>query len=167
MSAHVSHAQAEQRASVVRLAAAFRIPRVLPRFGDRHARRQHRARHQLLGRVPEVSAPRRLAGLRSFHTGCLFCCFRCRPVRARRSPGSPPPHPAWDAALRVRVDGLGDPFFATDSLQMWHAGALLVLHGIAGVLWNPPAQALVHDIVAPQQLPGAVRLTATAVISVC
>jgi MFS family permease len=52
--------------------------------------------------------------------------------------------------------------FATDSLQMWHAGALLVLHGIAGVLWNPPAQALVHDIVAPQQLPSAVRLTATA-----
>jgi MFS family permease len=52
--------------------------------------------------------------------------------------------------------------FATDSLQMWHAGALLVLHGVAGVLWNPPAQALVHDIVAPQQLPSAVRLTATA-----
>ncbi|MET0213410.1 MAG: MFS transporter, partial [Vicinamibacterales bacterium] len=53
-------------------------------------------------------------------------------------------------------------FFATDSLQMWHAAALLVLHGVAGVLWNPPAQALVHDIVAPQQLPSAVRLTATA-----
>src|SRR4029450_10654100 len=52
--------------------------------------------------------------------------------------------------------------FDTNSLQMWPAGALLVLHGVAGVLWNPPAQALVHDIVAPQQLPSAVRLTATA-----
>jgi hypothetical protein len=40
--------------------------------------------------------------------------------------------------------------------------ALLVVHGAAGVLWNPPAQTLIHDIVSPQQLPSAVRLTATA-----
>ena len=52
--------------------------------------------------------------------------------------------------------------FVTDTLQMWHAMALLVLHGLAGVLWNPPAQALIHDIVAPDQLTSAVRLTATA-----
>jgi MFS family permease len=52
--------------------------------------------------------------------------------------------------------------FVTDSLQMWHAMALLVLHGAAGVLWNPPSQALIHDIVAPHQLQSAVRLTATA-----
>src|SRR5438034_1173537 len=52
--------------------------------------------------------------------------------------------------------------FVTDALQMWHAMALLVVHGVAGVLWNPPAQALVHDIVAPHQLQSAVRLTATA-----
>ena len=31
--------------------------------------------------------------------------------------------------------------FMTDTLQMWHAMALLVIHGIAGVLWNPPTQA--------------------------
>src|SRR5262249_52745447 len=52
--------------------------------------------------------------------------------------------------------------FVTDSLQMWHAMALLVLHGAAGVLWNPPSQTLIHDIVAPHQLQSAVRLTATA-----
>jgi len=52
--------------------------------------------------------------------------------------------------------------FVTDALQMWHAMALLVVHGIAGVLWNPPAQALIHDIVEPHQLQSAVRLTATA-----
>jgi len=45
---------------------------------------------------------------------------------------------------------------------MWHAMALLAIHGIAGVLWNPPAQALIHDIVGPHQLQSAVRLTASA-----
>jgi MFS family permease len=52
--------------------------------------------------------------------------------------------------------------FLTDSLQMWHAWVLLIIHGIAGVLWNPPAQLLLHDIVGPEDLPSAVRLTATA-----
>src|SRR6185503_1254136 len=52
--------------------------------------------------------------------------------------------------------------FVTDTLQMWHAMALLVIHGCAGVLWGPPGQALIHDIVAPDQLTSAVRLTATA-----
>lgn len=52
--------------------------------------------------------------------------------------------------------------FLTDALQMWHAAALLVLHGIAGVLWSPPSQLLLHDIVRHDLLPSAVRLNATA-----
>src|SRR5690606_36317777 len=52
--------------------------------------------------------------------------------------------------------------FLTDSLQMWHAMVLLALHGIAGVLWNPPAQVLLHDIVEAELLPSAVRLNATS-----
>lgn len=52
--------------------------------------------------------------------------------------------------------------FVTDTLQMWHAMVLLVIHGLAGVLWNPPAQLLLHDIVGADQLPSAVRLNATA-----
>jgi MFS family permease len=52
--------------------------------------------------------------------------------------------------------------FITDSLQMWHAKVLLVVHGIAGVLWSPMSQVLLHDIVTPEQLPSAVRLNATA-----
>jgi MFS family permease len=52
--------------------------------------------------------------------------------------------------------------FLTGSLQVWHCWALLITHGIAGVLWNPPAQLLLHDIVGPTDLPSAVRLTATA-----
>lgn len=53
-------------------------------------------------------------------------------------------------------------FFVTDSLQMWHAMVLLVVHGFAGVLWQTSSQLLLHDIVPADQLPSAVRLNATA-----
>jgi MFS family permease len=52
--------------------------------------------------------------------------------------------------------------FLTDSLEMWHAVVLLVLHGLAGVLWNPAAQLFIHDIVEEKELHSAIRLTATA-----
>jgi len=48
-----------------------------------------------------------------------------------------------------------------DVLQPWHAAVLLILHGTAGVLWTPPSQVLVHDLVGPQLLPSAIRLGAT------
>jgi len=51
--------------------------------------------------------------------------------------------------------------FLTDSLQMWHAAALLIVHGLAGVLWVPANQLLVHDIIGHAQLQSAVRLNAT------
>jgi MFS family permease len=52
--------------------------------------------------------------------------------------------------------------FLTGALQMWHAAVLLVLHGLAGVLWSPAAQVLIHDIVDDERLHSAIRLTATA-----
>ena len=52
--------------------------------------------------------------------------------------------------------------FITDTLEMWHAALLLVMHGLAGVLWNPAAQLFIHDIVEEEQLHSAIRLTATA-----
>jgi MFS family permease len=52
--------------------------------------------------------------------------------------------------------------FLTDSLQMWHAAALLVLHGCAGVTWGPSAQVLIHHVVDQPTLASAVRLIATA-----
>jgi MFS family permease len=51
---------------------------------------------------------------------------------------------------------------ATDSLHQWHAWVLLTVHGFAGVLWTPPAQLLIHDIVGLGHLPSAVRLGASA-----
>ncbi len=52
--------------------------------------------------------------------------------------------------------------FVTDTLEMWHAMVLLVIHGLAGVLWGPASQLFIHDIVGPAQLQSAVRLAATA-----
>jgi MFS family permease len=53
-------------------------------------------------------------------------------------------------------------FFVTDSLQIWHAMLLLVIHGCAGVLWQTSSQLLLHDIVPASELQSAVRLNATA-----
>jgi MFS family permease len=49
-------------------------------------------------------------------------------------------------------------FFITDTLEMWHAMVLLVIHGCAGVLWQTPNQLLLYDIVGPGDLASAVRL---------
>jgi MFS family permease len=53
-------------------------------------------------------------------------------------------------------------FFVTDTLHMWQAMVLLVIHGCAGVLWITSSQVLLYDIVGPAALPSAVRLAATA-----
>jgi MFS family permease len=51
--------------------------------------------------------------------------------------------------------------FYTDSVGLWKAMALLVVHGIAGVIWIPASQVLLNQLVAPPQVPSAVRMTAT------
>jgi MFS family permease len=53
-------------------------------------------------------------------------------------------------------------FFITDTLQMWQAMVILVIHGCAGVLWQTPNQMLIYDIVGPADLASAVRLNAMA-----
>jgi MFS family permease len=50
----------------------------------------------------------------------------------------------------------------TDTLEMWHAGVLLIIHGFAGVFWGPASQMLIHDIVGGAQLQSGVRLLATS-----
>jgi len=48
--------------------------------------------------------------------------------------------------------------FMTGALELWHAVVLFSLHGLAGVLWGPASQLLIHHIVGPEQLHSAVRL---------
>jgi MFS family permease len=52
--------------------------------------------------------------------------------------------------------------FYTDTIQIWHACVLLVIHGMAGVLWGPGSQLLIHDIVGTEQLQSAIRLNSTS-----
>ena len=51
--------------------------------------------------------------------------------------------------------------FMSGGAQIWQAGVLLLLHGIAGVMWSPASQVLLYDIVGPAELQSAVRLNAT------
>jgi MFS family permease len=51
--------------------------------------------------------------------------------------------------------------FLTDSTAQWKAMVLLLTHGLAGVIWIPASQVLIHKIVGAEQLPSAVRLNAT------
>lgn len=51
--------------------------------------------------------------------------------------------------------------FASGTLTLGRAMLLLVMHGLAGVIWIPAAQVLIHRIVGVEQLPSAVRLNAT------
>lgn len=51
--------------------------------------------------------------------------------------------------------------FLTESTAMWKAMVLLLIHGLAGVIWLPAAQVLIHRIVGVELLASAVRLNAT------
>jgi len=52
--------------------------------------------------------------------------------------------------------------FLSGALRTWHAGAILLIHGAAGVIHGPAGQLVVHDIVGTSQLYSAIRLNATA-----
>jgi MFS family permease len=40
--------------------------------------------------------------------------------------------------------------FLTGTIQIWHACVLLVIHGMASVLWSPGSQLIIHDHVGPK-----------------
>jgi MFS family permease len=64
--------------------------------------------------------------------------------------------------LFMTVSAAWAVLFFTGTIRIWHAGVLLVVHGIAGVLWAPAEQLMIHDIVGPEHLQSAVRLNATS-----
>ena len=69
---------------------------------------------------------------------------------------------ALGMALFMAVSIAWGVLFATDALQIWHAMVLLTLHGLAGVLWSPAQQLLIHDVIEERDLHSAVRLIATS-----
>jgi MFS family permease len=52
--------------------------------------------------------------------------------------------------------------FIADTLEVWAAMCLLVLHGLSGVFWNVATQIILYDLVDKEVLPSAVRTLATA-----
>ncbi|HKN97573.1 MAG TPA: MFS transporter, partial [Pseudonocardiaceae bacterium] len=64
-------------------------------------------------------------------------------------------------ALFMLVSALWGVLFVTNSLHVWEACLLLVLHGCAGAIWGPGEQLMLHDFVGRTELPSAVRLNAT------
>jgi len=52
--------------------------------------------------------------------------------------------------------------FLTGTLRMWHAVAILLIHGAAGVTGAPATQLIIHDMVGGAELQSAIRLNATA-----
>jgi MFS family permease len=52
--------------------------------------------------------------------------------------------------------------FLTDSLRVWHAVVILLIHGFAGVIIAPAAQLMLHDMVGRTHLGSAIRLHASS-----
>ena len=52
--------------------------------------------------------------------------------------------------------------FLLGTLEMWHAVVILLIHGVAGVLAAPATQLIIHDMVAKEELPSAIRLNASS-----
>ncbi len=64
--------------------------------------------------------------------------------------------------LYMVVSAVWAILFFTNTVQIWHAGVLLILHGLAGVIWAPAEQLVIHDIVGIEHIGSAVRLNATS-----
>jgi MFS family permease len=84
----------------------------------------------------------------SIYTGALADRFDCRRLIQ------------VSQALLMLVSLAWGALFLTGTLRAWHAAALLMAHGLAGVVASPSIQLIVHDIVGAEHLPSAIRLNA-------
>src|SRR5262249_8407637 len=136
------------------------LPPLLPVHAAERGGRQHRARDQLLGDLPGLHSPS-LGGfavishwvpflLFSVHAGALADRFDCRRL-IQLSQG-----------LFMLASLCWPVLFFTGGLRLWHAVAILMIHGAAGVIAAPAAQLIIHDIVGRETLPSAIRLNATS-----
>ena len=87
--------------------------------------------------------------LLSWYVGLLSDRFDCRRVIQ------------WAMVLYFVLTIAWAWFIITGTLTVWVTCALLVVHGVAGVLWSPGSQLILHDMVGPEFLQSAVRLNAT------
>ncbi|HEU4368815.1 MAG TPA: MFS transporter [Methylomirabilota bacterium] len=86
----------------------------------------------------------------SFHSGAVADRHDCRKLIQVAQ------------GLFMLASGLWGVLFLTDTLAVWHAVVLLLIHGAAGVIISPAVQLIIHDMVSPAQLPSAIRLNASS-----
>src|ERR1051326_6415360 len=55
--------------------------------------------------------------------------------------------------MYMSVSAVWGVLVLTDSLQMWHAMVLLSVHGLAGAIWAPAEQLMLHDLAGRETLP--------------
>src|ERR1051325_3221545 len=82
----------------------------------------------------------------SVYTGALADRYDCRKIIQ------------FAQLLYMSVSAIWGVLFLTNSLQMWHAMVLLSMHGLAGAIWAPAEQLMLHDLAGRETLPSAVRL---------
>ncbi len=87
--------------------------------------------------------------LLSWYFGALADRFDCRRIMQ------------WSQALFMSVSLTWAILLLTDSLEMWHSVVLLILHGLAGAIWNPARQLMIYDVVGADTLQSGIRLLAT------
>ncbi len=85
----------------------------------------------------------------SVYTGALADRYDCRKLIQASQ------------ALFVLASVAWGVLFLTGALEVWHAAAILLVHGAAGVIGAPATQLILHDMVGAGQLHSAIRLNAT------
>jgi MFS family permease len=86
----------------------------------------------------------------SVYTGALADRYDCRALIQ------------WGQALFMLASVAWGVLFLTDSLQMWHAVVILLIHGAAGVVGSTAVQLILHDMVGAEHLHSAIRLNASS-----
>ena len=86
----------------------------------------------------------------SFHAGALADRYDCRKLIQ------------IGQALFMVASVAWGVLFLTDTLRVWHAIVILLIHGAAGVVGAPATQLIIHDMVGGQHLLSAVRLNASS-----
>ena len=85
----------------------------------------------------------------SWYFGAMADRFDCRRVIQ------------WAQALFMAVSFTWAILFYTGRLEMWHSAVLLILHGLAGAIWNPARQLMIYEVVGADTLQSGIRLLAT------
>ena len=67
----------------------------------------------------------------------------------------------FSQALYVFVSFAWGFLYLTDQLQIWHIALLLVVHGVAGLIFMPSSMLIIHEMVGEEKLVSAISFNAS------